>query len=1057
MKKQFVLFILIISTCTGQLLAQDIVVSGTVTSSDGLTLPGVNVFEAGTSNGTITDMEGNYNLKVKDDAAILEFSFIGYFPESIKVSGKKKIDVVLNEDILELDEIVVVGYGTQKKSDVSTAIASVDNETLVRSSKTSFDQALQGKMAGVHVTTNSGQPGGMTSVNIRGMGGLGPNEPLYVVDGVILYDYQNNIHEGRLDYGTNVTNVLSSINPADIESIDVLKDASATALYGSRGGNGVVLITTKRGKKGKAKISFNSKYGVQTLANKLDLLNASEYAQFSNDARMAAEMLPYPKWPADPSVLGEGTDYQNEIFRSAPYQDYSLSVSGGNNGSNYYISGSYTAQDGIIRNTGFERVSLKVNNDNQLTNWFKLGTSILASQTDNLMVPGNIVNSAITRSPTLPVYTADGLGYAGPGVFESSYTGRINNPVLLSELYQRETVNRNMLGNLYSEISFLDGFTFKTSVGTDYLIAQNSLFNATYVEMPSDTSQQPANLNTVANAEVSYVSKLNLLVENTLSLVKTIGKHSINSVVGYTAQKFETNILEGESLNHSSNFLTTIDAGSSTDRYAGGRKSVKTYTSILGAVRYNYSRKYYFTANIRRDGSSVFPTNHKYGVFPSFSLAWRLTGEKFMDPLKVVVSDLKLRGSWGQTGIDGNLQENPEYAILGMRYNAVFANTVHQGVAPASVINPDLHWETATQTDIGMDLGLFGNKLTLTADYFYKLQEDIITNTIVPRLSGITNAYYTNPVEQAVNSAEAVNKGYEFAISYKEYSGRLKYSLGVNFSRYQNKITRLDEPIFMLSYNGSHLVRIEEGYPISQFYGYVTDGLITSEEELDALNANSPRGYYQNIDTRPGDIKFKDIGSSDTTGVRLSEPDGYIDESDRSYIGSPIPDFVYGFNFLLEYASFDFAASFSGVYGNELYNANRVYLESSRDQRNKLATMLDRWSEDNPDGALPRAVTSDLNLNSRNSDRFIEDGSYLKLKSLELGYSLPRDFISRLGISELRIFISATNVFTITNYSGYDPDVGKYLLNDDSGLISGFDNSFYPQARTFMAGINLNF
>jgi TonB-linked SusC/RagA family outer membrane protein len=1056
MKKQFLLLILIFSAAI-QLFAQDISISGTVTSADGLPLPGVNVFEAGTSNGTITDLEGNYTLKVSNEDAILEFSFIGYLPESIKVNGNRKIDVVLNEDVLELDEIVVVGYGTQKKSDVSTAITSVDNEALVRSSKTSFDQALQGKMAGVHVTTNSGQPGGMTSVNIRGVGGLGPNEPLYVVDGVILYDYQNNIHEGRLDYGTNVTNVLSSINPADIESIDVLKDASATALYGSRGGNGVVIITTKRGKEGMARISFNTKYGVQTLANKLDLLNAAEYAQFSNDARMASEMLPYPNWPEDPAILGEGTDYQDKIFSPAPYQDYSLSVSGGNNGSNYYISGSYTSQEGIIRNTGFDRISLKVNNDNQLNKWFKLGTSILASQTDNQLVPGNIVNRAITRSPTLPVYTADGLNYAGPGVFESSYTGRIDNPVLMSELYQRQTVNRNILGNLYAEISFLKGFTLKTSVGTDYLIAQNSLFNATYVEVPSDTAQQPANLNTVANAEVSNVSKLNLLVENTLSYVKTFGKHSINSVVGYTAQKFETDILEGESFNHPSNFLTTIDAGSSTDRYAGGRKTVKTYTSVLGAVRYNYNRKYYFTANIRRDGSSVFPTNHKFGIFPSFSLAWRLTGEKFMEPLEAVVSDLKIRGSWGQTGIDGNLQQNPEYALLGMRYNAVFNNTVHQGIAPASVINPDLHWETATQTDVGIDLGLFGNKFTLVADYFYKLQEDIITNTIVPRLSGITNGYYTNPVSQAVNSAEAVNKGYELAVSYKEYRTRLKYSFGVNFSRYQNKITKLDEPIFMLSYNGGHLVRIEEGHPISQFYGYLTDGLFTSQEELDALNASSSRGYYQNVDTRLGDVKFKDIGSNDTTGVRLSEPDGYIDESDRSYIGSPIPDFVFGFNFSLEYESFDLSAAFSGVYGNELYNANRVYLEASSDQRNKMATMLDRWSVDNPDGALPRAVTSDLNLNSRNSDRFIEDGSYLKLKSIELGYSLPRDLIDRIGISELRVFLSATNVFTLTNYSGYDPDVGKYLLNDDSGLISGFDNSFYPQARTFMAGLNLNF
>ncbi len=1057
MRKKIKLLTFLFCCLTLSVAGQKISIQGVVKSAEGDRLPGVNVYEQGTQNGTVTNLKGEYTLNVSGQDATISFSYIGFLPENIQVKGRQKIDVTLIEDIKQLDEIVVIGYGTQKKSDVSTAISSVSNEDLVKSSTVGFDQALQGKVAGVQIVTNSGQPGGMTSVNIRGMGGLGRSEPLYVIDGVIMYDYQNNVHEGRLDYGTNVTNVLSSINPADIESIDILKDASASAIYGSRGGNGVVIITTKRGKEGKPKISFNAKYGLQTLANKMDLLNASEYIAFSNEAREASGLLPFPKWPSDPTTFGPGTDYQDEIFRTAPHQDYNLSVTGGNSGSTYYISGSYTAQDGILINSGFQRVNLKVNNDNKLTNWLKIGTSILLGQTENQLVPHNVVSNALTRSPTLPVYTEDGLNYAGPGSFESTYTGRINNPVLIADLNNRETINKNAIGNLYAEVSFLQNFKFKTSVGTDYLLAQNTLFNPTYVEMTADTTQQPAMSNSTANAAASNVSKLNTLIENTLAFDRTFGKHTVNTVVGYTAQKFETEIMVAESNGHLSNFLATIDAGSSIDRFARGSKRIKTYTSVLGAIRYNYDRRYYLTGNLRQDGSSVFPSDYKYGIFPSFSLAWRVSGEKFMNPLRDVLSDLKIRGSWGLTGIDGNLEDNPEYALLGLQYNAVFSDEVVRGIAPAAVINPALRWESAEQTDIGIDLGLFNNQLSIIADYYYKLQKDIITQSPLPRLSGMTNAYYTNVTTQAINSAEALNKGFEMLVSYKQASTAFRYNISVNFSTFTNKITKLDVPLTMLSFRGGNLVRIEEGYPVSQFYGYLSDGIFTSEEELDALNAASPTGYYQVAGTSVGDVRFKDIAGRDSTGAIITVPDGRVDDADRSFIGSPIPDFVYGASFSAEYKGFDIAMSWSGVYGNELYNGNRAYLEASTDQSNKLSVMKDRWSESNPDGSLPRAVASDQNLNARNSDRFIEDGSYLKLRNIELGYTLQGEWVRKTGLLNARVYISALNLLTITNYTGYDPDVGKDLRTDNSGLIMGFDNSFYPQSRTFMAGISLNF
>lgn len=1056
LKKNTLLFLALFISAMS-VLAEETLIRGVVKSTESTPLPGVNVYEEGTQNGTVTDLEGKYSLQVSNPNATLTFSYIGFLKEDISLNGETKVNVTLVEDILQMDEIVVIGYGTQKKSDVSTAIASVNNEDLVKSSKVSFDQALQGKMAGVQVSTNSGQPGGMTSVNIRGMGGLGRSEPLYVIDGVIMYDYQNNVHEGRLDYSINVTNILSSINPADIESIDVLKDASASAIYGSRGGNGVVIITTKRGKEGKPKVSFNAKYGIQNLAKKMDLLNATDYITFSNEARAASDLLPYPKWPAEPSEFGEGTDYQDEIFRSAPFQDYNLSVTGGANGSTYYISGSYTSQDGIIMNSGFDRINLKVNNDNQFSDWFKMGTSILVGQTNNQIVPFSVVQEALTRSPTLPVYTDDGLYYAGPGAFESTYTGRISNPVLIANLNKRETTNKNVLGNLYAEISILKNLKFKTSIGTDYLFTENTLFNPTYVEMPLDSTQQPAMSNSTANAAVSNVSKLNTLIENTLTFDKTLGKHTTNIVLGYTAQKFNTKILLAESHGHLSNYLTTIDAGSSVDRFAQGSERVKTYTSLLGAVRYNYDRKYYLTGNIRRDGSSVFPSEYKYGIFPSFSVAWRVTGERFMDPIGRIISDLKIRASWGQTGIDGNLQDNPEYALLGLRYNAVFDNEMVRGIAPAAVINPTLRWESADQTDIGIDLGFFKNKLTITADYFYKLQKDIITEAQIPRLSGMTVDYYPVMMTQAINSAEAVNEGFEIIVSLKEAGKKFNYHIDANLSSYKNTITKLNEPMSMLSFNGGNLVRIEEGYPVSQFYGYVTDGIFTSQEEIDALNAASPTGLYQNAGTRPGDVKYKDLAGRTDEGNIIREPDGQIDDADRAYIGSPIPDFIFGASFSAAYKSIDISMTVSGVYGNELFNANRVFLESSVDQSNKLSTMADRWTPENINGTLPRAAASDPNLNSRNSDRFIEDGSYMKLKNIEAGYSIPSQWIKKAGLSNVRIYISAQNLITFTNYSGYDPDIGKNLRTENSGLVMGFDESFYPQARTFLAGISLNF
>lgn len=1003
-------------------------IKGVITDENNVGLQGVSVTIKGSEKGTTTDVNGNFAIQLPDDGGVLVFSYVGYevIETAVKKSGTLSFSLKPRE--FKGDEIVVIGYGTQKKKDMTGSVATISGRDLSKVAGYSVDQALQGKAAGVYVITNSGEPGAGLSVRVRGMGGFGGAEPLYVVDGVILTYIDN-----------------STLNMADIESINVLKDASASAIYGARAGNGVVIITTKRGRAETPKLSFDTYYGIQEVAKKIDMMNASEYAAQSNESRVAAGTPTYNKF-ANPSSLGEGTDWQDAIFRSAMINNYQLSLSGGSDKVQYYISGGYLKQDGIIINSKFKRYSLKINTDAQATRWLKLGNSLTLSRTQsNGLTNGvqdrfdGIVAKTLHRSPTLPIYNADG-SWGGPAeAIDVSFLGQNGNPVRKALLKNNPEDDIRILGNVYSEVRILKNLTFKTNAGFDYLLANFNEFQASYIEgaLPVPPNQ----------AFQSKSTNANFLAEHTLTFNKDFGlNHHFVVLAGYTSQINTNEIVDARSMDHLTTTLTTVNAGSSIDRQANGARYENSYESYLGRINYSFADKYLIAANIRRDGSSVFSAENKYAVFPSFSAGWRLSREKFIQKI-AFINDLKLRGSWGQTGFDGNLG-GTEYATIGSGFLYNFGGTVVGGMTANVIPNPSLKWETVSQTDFGIDLSVLNNRLSVTADYFIKRYTDMITQKPVPIYAGISNTQADIMISQSINSATVVNKGFEFAVNYNNRTGSLNYDLGFNLTTFSNKIVKLDDYIsggYLYNTPQGFLTRTEEGYSVGEFYGYITDGIFQNQKEVDDANAlnGDPTVFFQNQGTAPGDIRFKDLNS-----------DHIIDEQDRTYIGSPIPDYIFGFIANLSFKQFDLNLSLQGVQGNKIVNSNRFVIESAGGTENKSRILLQRWTPANPSNTVPRVILTDPNFNDRPSSRFVENGSYLRLRTLQIGYTFPNTIIKKLSISSARVYLSAQNLFTFTKYTGYNPDIGAQAgQNKDNGI----DDSIYPQNRIFMAGTTVGF
>ncbi len=1024
--------------------------SGRVTAQDGSGVPGASVSLKGTTLGTATDGEGKFALTVPDGSGTLVISSIGYVTEEIPINNRSTIDVTLVTDIKSLSEVVVVGYGSQQRKDLTGAISSVSAQELKSVPITSVDQALQGRAAGVRVTANTGAPGSAQTVDIRGIGTINSSQPLYVIDGFPV---------NAISGGPN-NNPLATLNPNDIASMEVLKDASATAIYGARGANGVIIITTRRGQSGKPKVTLDAYYGVQSVWRKLDLLNAREYADFANEMQARAKaQFPtnnaYNPIPAlqDPNNLRADTDWQDEMFRTAPIQNYTLGVSGGSPNSTYNVSLGYFNQDGILLGTGFKRYSLQINSEYKISKRIKFGQSLNLGRAQTTTGTGGSVAMLVAALPTVPVRNPNNLGgFDGPNKED---TQDARNPVAESTLRKNNNTRYRILGTVYGEYEILDGLTYRLNLGADALLGQQFNFFPKYFAGDLDQSTR---------SEISETSSVDFspLIENTLTFQRSFGKHNLTALAGYTQQKFDSRFISGSGRNVPEQGGITVLGAVTSDSKVGGGEFSNSLQSLIGRVNYDFAGKYLVTATVRRDGSSRFNPSNRWGTFPSASVGWRVSEEAFMQGIRAI-SDLKVRASYGITGN----QEFPNYQFLPTLTNVanyVFGGQVVTGVTIKDAFNPNIRWEQTAQTDIGLDLGLFDNRVVLTTDYFIKRTTGMLVQVPLPNsvsfgLGGpFDNSTAIGPF---VNNGTVDNRGLEVALTYRKNTGRFTYSFSGNFTTIENELVSLGEGQPRI--NG--VTRTEPGQPIGYFYGWVKEGIFQTKEEVTAKNTKpemDPVTGQQKVDAngapvftpyqpgaQPGDVIFKDI-----------DGDGVITDRDRTRIGSPFPKYTYGFTANAAYANFDLSLMLQGVGGVDIYNGMGVFLTGIYRPYNASSAALNRWTESNPTNDMPRAVSGDPNNNARISDRFVEKGDFMRIKNLTLGYSVPTAGLeswSKGAVSSVRLYATAQNLLTFTKYSGFDPEKGANGEPSVANTQRGIDGGTFPQARVILVGLQLGF
>lgn len=1000
-------------------------VTGTVSSPDGETLPGVSVILKGTSTGTVTDVQGNYTITAPENATLV-FSSIGYTIKEVPVNGRSVINVTLEEDIQSLQEVVVVGYGTQRKSDLTGSITSLSGDEVTLLPTQRVDQALQGKAAGVMVLNTDGAPGGNTTIRIRGMNSInGGNNALIVIDGLQGAD-------------------LNSLNPNDIESIEVLKDASATAIYGSQGANGVVLITTKRGRTGKPVISYTFDTGIAQQNKKYELLTAGEYARNVNAtvlANNANGVTPVPIFSQEEIEEFDrtgGTDWQDVVYRTARITNHQLSISGGTDNVNYLISGGYLNQEGILLNTDYKRFTLRANVETNVTKWAVFGmnwagsrelanSTLFGGSTD---WPNNPIGAALRFSPTIPVYDENG-NYSK----SSLYYG---NPILWNPLASavEPLIERNLFRNnlnTYLEFNIAKGLTLKVTGGARLTEQTNMSFlnNKTFIGLQNNGQGSNDDNST------TYLQNSNILTYN-----KTINKHQLTftAVAEQQYTKFNgTSINTGDFLNKKTGSFDLAGANISN---VGSSASERKINSYLGRVNYIFNDKYLLTASYRADGSSVFGENNKWGYFPSASVAWRAANETFIENLNVF-SDLKVRASWGATG---NQAISPYQTLArissGSNYPYNGGDGSDIGFQITAAANPSLKWETTTQTDVGIDVGVLNGRLNLTADYYIKTTEDLLMPRELPTEVGLSS------IIDNVGSME--NKGVEIALSGDPLVGALSWNTGFNISA--NRTTVLDVgPTGKIAFkaggsgSGTNLpfMYLREGEPFGQMIGWGYEGTWKTDE------AELARTYGQ----LPGDPHYTDLNK-----------DGKINLDDQKVIGNSMPKFIFGWNNRLSYKNFELMLQVQGVKGNNIFNVARIALEEPQGTSRRI---LDRWTPENQDSDIPALIdgltrqnanlVSTLSFPSSSGNtnsRWVEDGSYIRLKNVTLAYNFPKAIADKVHLSNLRLYVSGTNLVTITNYLGYDPEVSSYTGND-AQIGTDFNN--YPQSRLYNIGVNVSF
>jgi TonB-linked SusC/RagA family outer membrane protein len=997
-------------------------ITGTVTDAEtGEPMPGVNITVKGTNIGEITDAEGRYSLALTDRNVSLVFSFIGYITQEIPLNGRTTLDIALVGELKGLDEVIVIGYGTQKKSDLTGAVSSVKMNELKGQSIVNVQQMLEGTVAGVSAISESGLPGGKLKINIRGIGTLHNTDPLYVVDGV-------------------QTREIGLINPNDIESMEVLKDASTAAIYGSSGANGVILITTKKGKEGKPVLSFDTKLGIASHGKKIEVLNATDYVDFVLDLKnddVNDAFRSNIDWRRV-----DRTDWQNEIYRPAFQQEYNLSILGGSSNVKYSLGAGYLDQDGVILTHNYKRYSFRANTEFSFGKRVRIGEnfSVSYSNTNEAPTGGNILLSTLRLPTYLPVLDPTNLGGYSRVTSNNDYNDAPN-PV--ADLMVRDNKNHELraFGNMYGEVDLFEGLKYRTSIAIDMGRSDANTFTKAY-----------------SNANFTYPSILDenfswgnsFIYENVLSYTRQIGLHDFLILAGNSISKSSGRYysLTGSDFTNDQVRVIPVGTGKINNNGTGANQSAKL--GYFARINYSLANKYLFQANFRADASYNFAPENRWGYFPAFSLGWKLSEEGFIKNNLDFVNLLKIRAGWGKSGNDLISAYGYSPQVSSFYPDYIFGNTPVSGSTIISLWNPTIIWETSATSDIGLDLSVFDNQIRFTADYFIKNTQDILVEYPMPSSTGIGLSGGSEGSAYR-NAASVVNKGLELTIDYKKVTqSDFIFNIGANITFIKNEVTSLGDglPILAGDFHGNSITKTEKGVPIGSFYGFKVDRVYSTQTEVDADNQNAESihgtgaAYQENA--QAGDIRFVDV-----------DGDGWITDKDKTNIGNPIPEIGFGLVMGASYKGFDLSANFTGVYGNEIFDNNQYWLEGMVIPFNASVKVKDRWKKEGDVATIPRAVSPDANQNTRVSDRWVHDGSYIRLKTLSLGYTVPGDLLKQISfnsVSSLRMYLTAQNLLTLTKYPGFDPEISS-----GSNLAQGIDYGQYPQSKLVMLGVQINF
>ncbi|OYU82083.1 MAG: SusC/RagA family protein [Flavobacterium sp. BFFFF1] len=1042
------IFLLLLSVSSGFAQTK---VRGVVSDPSGTTLPGVSVTVQGTNEGTTTDLEGKYEINVAENGELL-FSFLGFAQQTVKVNGKSTINVTLSDSTKDLDEVVVIGYGSQKKRDVNSSISTIRAKDLENLKQTNIDQMLQGKASGVSVSNNSGQPGSAASIRVRGTTSIsGTNEPLYIIDGVpISGDATGRSTSGRPisgnDFssnggaGNNAVSPLSTINPNDVESIDILKDASATAIYGSRGANGVIIITTKSGKKGTGKISYEGYTSAQSIYKSLDVLNLRQFAEHQNKLAALYGTEPRPEF-AHPELLGNGTDWQDAIYRTAVTTSHQLSFSGAKDGTNYYLSGGFLDQEGIVLGSGLKRYTMRLNLDTKVKDWVRIGANINTGITnENLTINqsfGGIISNTLLQAPDIPIRNVDGT-YAAPPP-NSPYATYFN-PVAEALTKDNNLIRKNFLGSVYGEFNLYKGLKYRVEFSANTEFSEHTEFAPSY----DRGSQRNLTADLTERRQNWYSTNF----KNLLTYDFAVQKHKFTALAGQEANDTHWEGVIATASGFQTNDIYNLSLSDPENRIVNGYKGSGAISSLFGRVIYDFDNKYSLSGSVRSDVSSKFDptTSNQRGTFSGVAASWKLSNESFMESTRSFVDNIKIRIGYGETG---NQQiENNRYTALLNQQNSGLG----PGFLPGNFPNPNLTWESLNQTDIGLDFTALNSKLSVSFDWYNKKSTGFLFVVPLPLYLTGGGSQYGGISAPTSNLGEMQNQGVDLTVNFDSKStGDFSWNSTLVFSHYKNELTAIQDGLPLLqavNTNGYQPVDITNtvvGMPIGMFYGYVSQGIFNDQAALDA----APLQFGQTVGPDPGQTALGDIRYKDVNG------DGVVDTSDRTFIGNPHPDFTFGFTNNFRYKSFDLSVFLQGSVGNDVMNlTKRAGTANAILSQNQLVEAADFWTVDNTDTNIPRPVNSESNTNAFISDRFVEDGSYMRIQNVTLGYTLPKELLTKLKMSRVRLYGSVQNLYTLTKYSGYDPEIGSFNQNV---LLTGIDNGRYPSPRTYSVGVNVEF